>query len=99
MKIAVLPGDGIGPEIVAQAVNVLEALRSDGLKIELEHFLNALDARSIVDAANAFFGELEDFFRAWRPPVTAAPATNNPPSPVAASEPGRGSGKSPAASA
>ncbi len=36
MKIAVLPGDGIGPEIVAQAVNVLEALRKDGLKIELE---------------------------------------------------------------
>jgi 3-isopropylmalate dehydrogenase len=37
MKIAVLPGDGIGPEIVAQAVMVLEALRSDGLKIEMEH--------------------------------------------------------------
>jgi 3-isopropylmalate dehydrogenase len=37
MKIAVLPGDGIGPEIVAQATRVLEALRSDGLKIELEH--------------------------------------------------------------
>jgi len=26
MKIAVLPGDGIGPEIVAQAVRVLKAL-------------------------------------------------------------------------
>jgi len=37
MKIAVLPGDGIGPEIVAQASKVLEALRSDGFKIELEH--------------------------------------------------------------
>jgi len=37
MKIAVLPGDGIGTEIVAQAVKVLEALRSDGLKIELEY--------------------------------------------------------------
>lgn len=37
MKIAVLPGDGIGPEIVAQAVKVLDALRSDGLKIELEY--------------------------------------------------------------
>jgi 3-isopropylmalate dehydrogenase len=36
MKIAVLPGDGIGPEIVAQAVRVLEALRSDGLKLEME---------------------------------------------------------------
>ena len=37
MKIAVLPGDGIGPEIVAQAVKVLEALRSDGLKVEMEY--------------------------------------------------------------
>src|SRR4030067_808148 len=37
MKIAVLPGDGIGPEIVAQAVKVLEALRRDGLNIELEY--------------------------------------------------------------
>jgi 3-isopropylmalate dehydrogenase len=36
MKIAVLPGDGIGPEIVAQAVNVLEALRKNGLKVEME---------------------------------------------------------------
>jgi 3-isopropylmalate dehydrogenase len=36
MKIAVLPGDGIGPEIVAQAVKVLKALASDGMKIELE---------------------------------------------------------------
>ncbi len=37
MKIAVLPGDGIGLEIVAQAAKVLDALRSDGLKIELEY--------------------------------------------------------------
>ena len=36
MKIAVLAGDGIGPEIVAQAVKVLRALASDGLRIELE---------------------------------------------------------------
>ncbi len=36
MKIAILAGDGIGPEIVAQAVRVLEALKSDGLKFELE---------------------------------------------------------------
>lgn len=36
MKIAILAGDGIGPEIIAQAVRVLEALRSDGLKFELE---------------------------------------------------------------
>jgi 3-isopropylmalate dehydrogenase len=36
MKLAVLPGDGIGPEIVAQAVKVLNVLKSDGLKIEME---------------------------------------------------------------
>ena len=36
MKIAVLPGDGIGPEIVAQAVKVLDALKRDGMKIEME---------------------------------------------------------------
>lgn len=36
MKIAVLPGDGIGPEVTREAVRVLECLRSDGLKIEFE---------------------------------------------------------------
>lgn len=35
-KIAVLPGDGIGPEIVAQAVKVLEVLKADGLDIVME---------------------------------------------------------------
>ncbi|GKS69859.1 3-isopropylmalate dehydrogenase [Nitrosomonas sp. PY1] len=39
MKLAVLAGDGIGPEIVAQAVRVLEALKADGLPIELEYGL------------------------------------------------------------
>ncbi len=38
-KIAVLPGDGIGPEIVAEAVKVLEALRTEGLDISLEYGL------------------------------------------------------------
>ena len=36
MKIAVLAGDGIGPEIVAQAVKVLGALGREGLGVELE---------------------------------------------------------------
>ena len=31
MKIAVLPGDGIGPEIIAQALRVLEVLKNEGL--------------------------------------------------------------------
>jgi 3-isopropylmalate dehydrogenase len=36
MKIAVLAGDGIGPEIIAQAMKALEVLKRDGLKLELE---------------------------------------------------------------
>ncbi len=36
MKIAVLAGDGIGPEIVAQALKVLRRLAADGLKLEFE---------------------------------------------------------------
>ncbi|MGI4814567.1 MAG: 3-isopropylmalate dehydrogenase [Janthinobacterium lividum] len=36
MKIAVLPGDGIGPEIIAEAVKVMEALRRPGFEFELE---------------------------------------------------------------
>ena len=39
-KITVLPGDGIGPEVVAEAVKVLECLRADyGLGVELEYAL------------------------------------------------------------
>ncbi|HVJ10295.1 MAG TPA: isocitrate/isopropylmalate family dehydrogenase, partial [Burkholderiales bacterium] len=34
MKIAVLPGDGIGPEIIAQAVRVLTKL---GLSLQFEN--------------------------------------------------------------
>ena len=36
MKIAVMAGDGIGPEIMAEALKVLAVLRHDGLKIETE---------------------------------------------------------------
>jgi len=36
VKIAVLPGDGIGPEIVAEALKLLDRLRRDGLAIETE---------------------------------------------------------------
>jgi len=36
MKIAVLPGDGIGPEIVREAVRVLDVLRREGLPLETE---------------------------------------------------------------
>ena len=34
-KIAVLPGDGIGIEIVAEAVKLLDYFKSDGLDIEM----------------------------------------------------------------
>lgn len=48
-KILILPGDGIGPEIVAEAVKLVERLRAEGtLDVELEHGLiggAALDAR------------------------------------------------------
>jgi 3-isopropylmalate dehydrogenase len=36
MKIALLPGDGIGPEIVGQAQLLLERLRREGLPIEIK---------------------------------------------------------------
>lgn len=38
-KIAVLPGDGIGQEIVAEAVKVIEALKTHGLDVEMEQGL------------------------------------------------------------
>ena len=38
-KIAVLPGDGIGQEIIAEAVKVIEVLKTDGLDVEMEHGL------------------------------------------------------------
>jgi 3-isopropylmalate dehydrogenase len=36
VKIAIFPGDGIGVEIVAEAVRVLERLRSEGLDLAIE---------------------------------------------------------------
>src|SRR5688500_2517881 len=39
MKIALLAGDGIGPEILEEAVKVLDILRRDGEKIETEEAL------------------------------------------------------------
>ena len=36
MKIAILPGDGIGPEIVCEGRKLLDALRREGLPIELD---------------------------------------------------------------
>jgi 3-isopropylmalate dehydrogenase len=36
MKICYLPGDGIGPEIMAQALRVLDVFQGEGMKIERE---------------------------------------------------------------
>jgi 3-isopropylmalate dehydrogenase len=36
VKVALLPGDGIGPEVVAEAAKVLDRLRREGLPIETE---------------------------------------------------------------
>jgi len=36
LKIAILPGDGIGPEIATEAIKLLEYLRREGLSIETE---------------------------------------------------------------
>jgi 3-isopropylmalate dehydrogenase len=36
VKIAILPGDGIGPEIVGEAQRVIDALRREGLAIETQ---------------------------------------------------------------
>ena len=51
MKICVLPGDGIGPEITAEAVRVLNAL---DLKFEMEE---ALLGGSAVDATGEPYPE------------------------------------------
>jgi len=47
-KILILPGDGIGPEIVAEAVNVINHLRESGLDVELDE---ALVGGAAYDAA------------------------------------------------
>lgn len=36
MKVAILPGDGIGPEIIAQAIKVLRRLEAEGLRFTLQ---------------------------------------------------------------
>ncbi|MFT3734654.1 MAG: 3-isopropylmalate dehydrogenase [Rhodocyclaceae bacterium] len=47
MKICYLPGDGIGPEIMAQALRVLDVFKKEGMNIELEE---ALLGGAAVDA-------------------------------------------------
>src|ERR671933_736027 len=57
MKIAVLPGDGIGPEIVSEAVKVLRALAADGLNLKLE-VVSGLDLTIVRElTGDIYFGE------------------------------------------
>ena len=53
MKIAVLPGDGIGPEIMAEALKVLDYIIDDeGLDVEIESA--PLGARAYFDYGDPF---------------------------------------------
>jgi hypothetical protein len=66
MKILVLPGDGIGPEITAEAVRVLEVLRTDGVKMEFEEGLLggcAVDATGVGGGEEGGVDQREVFFR------------------------------------
>ncbi|MCX7170666.1 MAG: 3-isopropylmalate dehydrogenase [Proteobacteria bacterium] len=54
MKIAVLPGDGIGVEIIAQALRVLDVFKTEGMKIETEE---ALLGGGAVDATGSPYPE------------------------------------------
>lgn len=54
MKICVVPGDGIGPEIIAQALRVMDVLKQDGLKFETEQ---ALLGGCAVDATGTPYPE------------------------------------------
>jgi 3-isopropylmalate dehydrogenase len=54
MKICYLPGDGIGPEIMAQALRVLDVFKKEGMNIELEE---ALLGGAAVDATGLPYPE------------------------------------------
>lgn len=53
-RIAILPGDGIGPEIMAQATRVLELFQQEGMPLELE---TALLGGAAVDATGSPYPE------------------------------------------
>ena len=69
-RVLVLPGDGIGPEIVAEALKLLDRLVGEGLAIELDEGLvggAAYDAlgtplpQATLDMAKEADGILGDF--------------------------------------
>ncbi|MBL8473433.1 MAG: 3-isopropylmalate dehydrogenase [Rhodocyclaceae bacterium] len=62
MKICVLAGDGIGPEIVAEALRVLDVLRRDGLPLETE--MGLLGGCAVDAAGDPFPDATRDLARA-----------------------------------
>ncbi len=62
-RIAVIPGDGIGPEVIAEAVRVLNHLRvTHGVELELQHFDWGADS-FLRDGVTLPEGALEDLAR------------------------------------
>ena len=60
MKIAVLPGDGIGPEIMAEALRVLDYfIGEQSLALEIE--VASLGAQAYFDQGDPFPLELEQY--------------------------------------
>jgi 3-isopropylmalate dehydrogenase len=58
-RIAVIPGDGIGPEVVAQSVRVLDRVReTHGVKLDLVHFDWGAD-KFLADGVSLPLGALE----------------------------------------
>ena len=89
--IAVLPGDGIGPEVIAQATRLLEHLRDDrGLPLELWH-LKAVRKCTLKGAAGKGTWETTDKASGWGSPAASGSLANNSPT---CREPEAGSTKS-----
>ena len=70
MKIAVLPGDGIGPEIIAQALRVLDVLKKEGMPME---FTEAPLGGQACDQYGAPYPEFTKKFAATRMQCCSAP--------------------------
>ena len=49
VRLAVIPGDGIGPEVTAEALKVLEAASPDGVKFEPTRYDLGADAVAADD--------------------------------------------------
>jgi len=59
--------------VFAAALWHLVADQAGKLGLTREQFIESLDANCLPGALEAFWAELADFFRAWRPPPPAPP--------------------------